>query len=228
MPTDLAFQLDVSLRMLAAAALGAGLGLEREVHGHPAGMRTHMLVALGSAIFTILSIYGFPQTPGTTGSDPGRIAAQIVSGIGFLGAGAIVKYGASIRGLTTAGSLWVVAAVGMAAGAGAVFVAVAGTLIALIALWPLHVLVQRLELAGAKTVRIRLHLKKLDEFGAVSQALLRERIEVRSIQSQKAAPGHDMDLEIKVGNKERYQKFLADVEHIAGVEVQSVSEAEEA
>jgi putative Mg2+ transporter-C (MgtC) family protein len=229
MPTDPAFQLDVSLRMLTAAALGAGLGLEREIHGHPAGMRTHMLVALGSAIFTILSIYGFPaNAPGTTSSDPGRIAAQVVTGIGFLGAGAIVKYGASIRGLTTAGSLWVVAAVGLAAGAGAYFVAITGTAIGLIALWPLHILVQRLELAGGKTVHLRLHLKKLDNFGRVSQALLRERIEVRSVQSQKAGSGHDMDLEIKVANRERFNSFLADLEHVSGVEVESVSQAEEA
>ena len=228
MPTDLAFQLDVSLRMIAAAALGAGLGLEREVHGHPAGMRTHMLVALGSAIFTILSIYGFPKTADTTGSDPGRIAAQVVTGIGFLGAGAIVKYGASIRGLTTAGSLWVVAAVGLAAGAGAFFVAVVGTLIGLVALWPLHVLVQRLELANGKTVHVRIHLKKLDAFGAVSEALLRERLEVRSVQSQKSGGCHDMELELKVGNRDRYHKFLADLEHVPGVEVESISQAEEA
>ena len=229
MPTDPAFQLDVSLRMLAAAALGAGLGLEREIHGHPAGMRTHMLVALGSAIFTILSIYGFPaNTPGTTSSDPGRIAAQVVTGIGFLGAGAIVKYGASIRGLTTAGSLWVVAAVGLAAGAGAFFVAVTGTVIGLVALWPLHVIVQRLELAGGKTIHISLRLKKLDNFGAVSQLLLREHIEVRSVQSQKGRTGHDMDLEVRMGNRDRYNTFLADLEHLPGVEVESVTQAEEA
>src|SRR5438045_6260094 len=100
MPTDLGLQVDLALRLLGAAALGAAIGAERERHGHPAGMRTHLLVALGSALFTVLSAYGFGaptgSAPGAT-VDPTRIAAQVVTGIGFLGAGAIIKYGTSIR-----------------------------------------------------------------------------------------------------------------------------------
>src|SRR5438093_9205782 len=107
MPLDVNLQLDLAARLLVASALGAAIGLEREIHEHPAGMRTHLLVSLGTAIFTVLSIYGFE---GITANgvaptvDPTRIAAQVVSGIGFLGAGAILKYGTSIRGLTTAAS----------------------------------------------------------------------------------------------------------------------------
>src|SRR5439155_1345682 len=104
-----------------AAALGLAIGFEREIHGHPAGLRTHMLVAVGSGLFTVLSAYGFREVsgavPNTAPIDPTRIAAQIVSGIGFLGAGAILKDGIVIRGLTTAASLWATSAVGMAAGA---------------------------------------------------------------------------------------------------------------
>src|SRR5919106_2515279 len=107
--------LGYALRLLLAAVLGACVGLEREIHEHPAGMRTHLLVSLGAAGFTVLSIAGFPSV----GADPARVAAQIVTGIGFLGAGAILKEGATIKGLTTAASLWVVASIGMAAGAGA-------------------------------------------------------------------------------------------------------------
>ncbi len=118
LPADLALQADLVFRMLVAAVLGAAIGLEREIHEHPAGMRTHLLVALGSAIFTELSIYGFGTGPGSPSIDPSRVAAQVVSGIGFLGAGAILKYGTSIRGLTTAASLWAAAAIGMAAGSG--------------------------------------------------------------------------------------------------------------
>src|SRR5256885_10105974 len=117
---DLGLQADLAVRMFVAAVLGAAIGLEREIHEHPAGMRTHLLVALGSAIFTVLSIFGFEGVGrGNVAAsvDPTRIAAQIVSGIGFLGAGAILKYGTSIRGLTTAASLWTAAAIGMAAGA---------------------------------------------------------------------------------------------------------------
>jgi uncharacterized membrane protein YhiD involved in acid resistance len=169
--TDIAFQFDILIRLLVAALCGAGLGLEREVHGHQAGMRTHMLVALGSAVFTVMSMYGFPKTPETAFTDPTRISAQIVTGIGFLGAGAIIKYGTNIRGLTTAASLWVVAAVGLSAGAGAYFLAVAGTLIGLLALWPLHVLVGRLGLRGGQLIRLQVELKKLEGFAAVSRVL---------------------------------------------------------
>ena len=100
-PIDLGEQLDISLRLVVASLLGAAIGLERELHAHPAGMRTHLLVSLGSAAFTVLSIFFFeaPAAPnGSLPTDPSRIAAQIVSGIGFLGAGAILKYGSSVRG----------------------------------------------------------------------------------------------------------------------------------
>jgi putative Mg2+ transporter-C (MgtC) family protein len=136
--SDLNLQLDLAWRLVAAAILGAVIGIERERHEHPAGIRTHMLVSIGSAAFTVLSIYSFGQ-----GSDPGRVAAQIVTGIGFLGAGSILKGGGTIHGLTTAASLWVVAAVGMAAGAGAWGVAVATTVIVLISLWPLQEIERR-------------------------------------------------------------------------------------
>jgi putative Mg2+ transporter-C (MgtC) family protein len=134
-PADVGF----ALRLLLAATLGALVGLEREIHDHPAGMRTHLLVSLGSAGFTVLSIAAFPSP----GADPARVAAQIVTGIGFLGAGAILKEGLSIHGLTTAASLWVVAAIGMAAGAGAWVTALTITAIAIVSLWPLRLIADR-------------------------------------------------------------------------------------
>jgi putative Mg2+ transporter-C (MgtC) family protein len=137
--TDLNLQLELAARLIIAAILGAAIGLERERRDHPAGMRTHLLVAVGSATFTVLSIEAFAAP----GADPARIAAQIVTGIGFLGAGAILKRGASIKGLTTAASLWAVAAVGMAAGAGAWGVAVAATVIVIVSLWPLRIIEER-------------------------------------------------------------------------------------
>jgi putative Mg2+ transporter-C (MgtC) family protein len=130
-------------RLALAAALGSVIGLERELRDREAGLRTHLLVALGSALFTIVSAFGFHDVlAGSPSSvvrlDPSRIAAQIVSGIGFLGAGAIIRQGLSIRGLTTAATLWVVAAIGMAAGAGYYSGAVLTTVVALVALWPLR------------------------------------------------------------------------------------------
>src|SRR5688572_500196 len=113
-------------------------------------MRTHLLVSLGSAGFTVLSIDVF----GVDG-DPGRVAAQVVTGVGFLGAGAILKEGATIRGLTTAASLWAVAAVGMAAGAGAWGVAVTATIIVIVSLWPLRLLSERFVGRNVHRIQIR-------------------------------------------------------------------------
>ena len=113
---------DVPQRLLLAAGLGAVIGLEREYHQKPAGLRTNILIALGSALITILSI-----SIGTAGSTPDRIAAQIVTGIGFLGGGAILRSGKSIHGMTTAATIWVNAAIGMAAGAGEFATASAAT-----------------------------------------------------------------------------------------------------
>ena len=111
------FSSDLILKLAAASLLGGALGLEREIHGRPAGLRTHFLVSLGAAAFMVLSPLVSAMGNDLLG-DPGRIAAQIVTGIGFLGAGAIVKEGVSIHGLTTAACLWVAAAIGMACGAG--------------------------------------------------------------------------------------------------------------
>jgi len=110
------FSSDLIIRLAIATLLGGILGLEREIHGRPAGLRTHLLVCLGSAAFMSMSPLIAVMNPNFPG-DPGRIAAQIVTGIGFLGAGAIVKEGVNIRGLTTAACLWVAAAIGMACGA---------------------------------------------------------------------------------------------------------------
>jgi putative Mg2+ transporter-C (MgtC) family protein len=132
------------LRLALAAVLGGLIGVERELREREAGLRTHLLVALGSALFTIVGAYGFhdflDSGEAVVRADPTRIAAQIVTGIGFLGAGAIIRQGFSVRGLTTAATLWVVAAVGLAAGAGYYSAAVITTALVLIALYPLRIM----------------------------------------------------------------------------------------
>ena len=131
------------LRLSLAAVLGGAIGLERELREREAGLRTHMLVSIGSALFTIVAAYGFhaflSSGANVVRADPSRIAAQIVTGIGFLGAGAIIRQGLSVRGLTTAATLWVVAAIGMAAGAGYYSGAALTTVIVLVSLWPLRI-----------------------------------------------------------------------------------------
>jgi putative Mg2+ transporter-C (MgtC) family protein len=125
-------------RLALAALLGGLVGVEREYRGHAAGLRTNILVSVGACLFTILSIEAFPSS--SANRDTARVAAQIVSGIGFLGAGAVFRDGDEVRGLTTAATIWLMAAIGMAAGAGDYFLAVAAvvlTLIVLVVLAPL-------------------------------------------------------------------------------------------
>src|SRR4051812_35982033 len=110
--------LDVVGRLGVATLAGALIGFEREQHGHPAGMRTHALAALGATLFTIAGAYGFGDVRPAT-ADPARVAAQVAAGIGFIGAGAVLRHGLAVRGLTTAATLWVTAALGVASGAGA-------------------------------------------------------------------------------------------------------------
>lgn len=117
-PLDIGIQLEAIFRLLLAGTLGAFVGYEREAHHRPAGLRTYILVSVGACLFTLVSILGFP------GSDPGRVAAQIVTGIGFIGAGTIIREHAAVRGVTTAAGIWAIAAVGMAAGTGLYLLAI--------------------------------------------------------------------------------------------------------
>lgn len=127
---------EVVLRLLLASLLCGAIGFEREVRDQPAGFRTHILLGLGAALFTLVSAYGFESFTraalrGSLQFDPTRIAAQIIAGVGFLGAGAIIRQGRDVRGLTTAASLWAASAIGMAVGAGYLFGATVATVLAL-------------------------------------------------------------------------------------------------
>jgi putative Mg2+ transporter-C (MgtC) family protein len=127
-------ELEMVLRLLLATFLGGVIGFQREISGKEAGLRTNILICLGSALFTVLSIYAFP------GSDPARIAASVATGIGFIGAGVILhRMGGEVVGLTTAATIWAVAAIGMAAGAGMYYIAPATTILVLIILMLPHV-----------------------------------------------------------------------------------------
>lgn len=141
---------ELVIRVLVAGGLGALVGLDRELSDQPAGLRTHVLVSLGAALFTLTGAYGVAGFEGQT--DPTRVAAQVVTGIGFLGAGAIIRQGFSIRGLTTAAGLWVTAAIGTAVGLGFYEGAIATTVCAVIALYALK-RVERLLLRKLKPGR---------------------------------------------------------------------------
>ena len=145
--------LELTLRLGVAALAAVCIGLERELRGHPAGVRTHALVSVGAALFTIAGAYGFSDVPHGPNVDPARIAAQVASGIGFLGAGAILRQGMGVTGLTTAATLWIAAAVGVAAGAGAYAAVIVGTAVMLALLVVLRFAKPVIaRLAGAVTV----------------------------------------------------------------------------
>ncbi|MBI4430596.1 MAG: MgtC/SapB family protein [Candidatus Omnitrophica bacterium] len=128
--------IDLITKLFLAALLGAAIGFEREFNEKAAGFRTHALVCLGSALIMEVSLHVYRGVGGISG-DPGRIAAQVVSGIGFLGAGTIIRGGAEVRGLTTAASLWTVAGIGLAVGAGMYVAALVSTVVVLIVLFAL-------------------------------------------------------------------------------------------
>lgn len=134
----------IILRVLLGAVLGAAVGIERERNAQPAGLRTHMILVIGATLAMVLSVnlgylYARPGTP----SDPARLAAQVISGIGFLGAGAILRYGFTVKGLTTATSLWTMAIVGLTVGAGYYLIGVITTLLILVVLALLNVIENR-------------------------------------------------------------------------------------
>jgi putative Mg2+ transporter-C (MgtC) family protein len=216
MDLEVGQQVALAFRLLEAAALGALIGLEREIHEHSAGMRTHLLVSVGSAAFTVLSIEAF-KSPG---SDPSRVAAQIVTGVGFLGAGAILKEGANVRGLTTAASLWAVAAVGMAAGAGAWGVAVVVTVVVILSLWPLRRLTNRF--VGHDQHRLLLTLTMADphRLGAVVEAISTHGGSIAHLASAHA-PGRGLtaDAEVRLPDVAAGVGLTAAIASLDGVEL---------
>jgi putative Mg2+ transporter-C (MgtC) family protein len=180
---------EVLVRIGLAAALGGAIGMEREIREREAGLRTHMLVSVGAALFTLVSAYAWHDfdfsTPEGIVFDPTRIAAQIVTGIGFLGAGAIIRQGLSVRGLTTAATLWVVAAIGMAAGAGYYVAAVLTTGLVLFSLWPLRILAHRVTARfQAEEGRLALELPAGTTTAAVVAAVEESGGLVRSLEFQ--------------------------------------------
>ncbi|MFC5450042.1 MgtC/SapB family protein [Paenibacillus aestuarii] len=179
-------QLHVTIRLLLAVLLGGLVGIEREVSSHPAGLRTHILVCVGSALVMLLSIYGFSAFVNETNVriDPSRLAAQVISGIGFLGAGTIIFNGRSITGLTTAASLWVVAGIGLAVGAGFYYPAVLACVMVLVSLWILNKVEHKY--FNGKKVRI-LQIRAFDQpgtLGHITNLLNKNNIDIRKIAMQ--------------------------------------------
>jgi len=211
-------------RLALAAALGAVLGFERELREREAGLRTHLLVSLGSALFTIVSAYGFREFLTSSGNvvsfDPTRIAAQIVTGIGFLGAGAIIRQGLSIKGLTTAATLWVVAAIGLASGAGYYSAAVITTAVALVALGPLRAQAYRFTRrlrreSGLLLVQLPAGQSPAEVIDAVDPEASIETIEVRQEGDRRT-----LELTVELPREEQARQLVArvaELDHVVAV-----------
>lgn len=205
--------LDILLRLLLAAALGAVVGVERERREWAAGLRTHMLVCLGSALAIVVSAFGFADVLGARNVvlDPSRIAAQVISGVGFLGAGTIIFLEREnvVRGLTTAAGLWVVAAIGLAAGAGMYIAAVAATAIAWATLAVLKPL-ERRYFARARVPRIRALLDATAELHAVEAMLAAGSASLQRMTLRRRDDGDELDLLFPRGTDPAAMARLAD------------------
>jgi putative Mg2+ transporter-C (MgtC) family protein len=216
---------ELLLRLALAAVLGGVIGIERELREREAGLRTHLLVSLGSALFTIVSAYGFhaflASGQSVVRADPTRIAAQIVTGIGFLGAGAIIRQGASVRGLTTAATLWVVAAVGMACGAGYYSAAALTVALVLLALYPLRIIAYKIVIRlRPEEGRLHVELPAGRKPGAVLDEIEQLGARVSSLDVSQEGDRRYLDLDVGLPrNTQRPQivSRIAELDDIAEV-----------
>ena len=224
---------EVAIRLLVTAVLCGVIGFERETRDQSAGFRTHILLGLGAALFTLVSAYGFTAfteaalQSGGRGIqfDPTRIAAQIVTGIGFLGAGAIIRQGMDVRGLTTAASLWAAAAIGMAVGAGYYFGAAATTIVVIAALYVLREVRNRL-LPRLRTDFGVLNVTFSDmgsEINEVVGTLERHSVEIRSLGAEIEGGRVTYTIQLRIPPRRSTQEALQEISALSGVERVSVS-----
>lgn len=189
---------EVIFRLTLACILGGLIGLERESLNRPAGLRTYTLVCVGSALAMVVSLEMYFQYYQTVNADPGRIAAQVISGIGFLGAGTIMREGATVRGLTTAAGLWVVACIGLAVGAGLYIPAVATTLIILFILIYFIRFEQRFTGMREYKGLLLVVADKPGQIGAIGSVLGDMGISIKNIQLSRLENEEDLEIELLI------------------------------
>ncbi|MDQ0878691.1 putative Mg2+ transporter-C (MgtC) family protein [Paenibacillus sp. V4I3] len=213
---------ELTLRIFAAATMGGVIGFEREWSNHAAGLRTHILVCIGSAAIMLLSIYGFNQFVDETNVriDPARLAAQVITGIGFLGAGAIMRNGSTVSGLTTAASIWVVAAIGLCVGAGFFYCAILATFMVLVSLfvlnkWEKHVFRFRKN----QDVVIRIH-DRMGTLDKISTLFVEQGIQVINVKLKPDNSGQnaygvgsiiELTFSVKMNNIEKLNRAIENI-----------------
>lgn len=219
--------LEFILRLAVAAALGGLIGLEREYRAKEAGFRTHFLVALGSALFMVLSMYGFDsminQSTQKLSYDPSRIASQVVPGIGFIGAGIIIFQKHVVKGLTTAAGLWVTSAIGLTCGAGMFILAAATTVLVLVGLEALHFVSSRF---ATRSILLTFNSDKQETIQNVLLSMRKAGIDIDSYEMQKTTQptgtSYQVSMEIKVKREEYQTRIMQFMEKMNGVSIQNI------
>jgi putative Mg2+ transporter-C (MgtC) family protein len=208
MPSDL----ELLGRLLLAAALGGAIGAERELNDQAAGLRTHMLLTIGACLFTLVSAYGFGGP-----TDPSRLAAQIVTGIGFLGGGAIVRHGLTVKGLTTAASIWATASVGVAIGAGSYLLGVGGAVLVVGTLFGLRRVSRLLQRWGVSREEFVLATRPGFDVEQIVEVVRHEKVDLRGLERQDADEEGRVVLVVKLPPRYRPEQLLDALGRLEGV-----------
>jgi putative Mg2+ transporter-C (MgtC) family protein len=201
-------------RLLLAAVLGGAIGAERELNDQAAGLRTHMLLTIGACLFTLISAYGFGSGIGT---DPSRLAAQIVTGIGFLGGGAIVRHGLTVKGLTTAASIWATASVGVAVGAGSYVLGIGGAVLVVGTLFGLRRVSNVLQRWGVSREEFALVTVPGFDVRRIVELVEGERVDLRGLEHHEDEDGDRVVLLVKLRPSYRPEQLLAALRRVEGV-----------
>ena len=199
-------------RLVVAALLGGAIGAERELNDQPAGLRTHMLLTIGACLFTLVSAYGFGR-----GTDPSRIAAQIVTGIGFLGGGAIVRYGLTVKGVTTAASIWATASVGVAIGAGSYVLGIGGAVLTVATLFGLRSADVVLRRWGVSRQEFLIEAHPGFDAERLAELVRREKVALRGLDRQDDDHATRITLLVKLPPGYRSERLLDALGRLDGV-----------
>jgi putative Mg2+ transporter-C (MgtC) family protein len=206
--------LELLARLLLAAVLGGAIGAERELNDQPAGLRTHMLLTIGACLFTLISAYGFG---GGTRTDPSRIAAQIVTGIGFLGGGAIVRHGLTVKGVTTAASIWATASVGVAIGAGSYVLGIGGAVLVVGTLFGLRRADVVLQRWGVSREEYLIEAAPGFDLERLAEVGRREKVSLRGMERQEDDDAVRITLLVKLPPGYRPARLLDALSQVEGV-----------
>lgn len=211
-------ELEVLKRLLLVTVLAGAIGVERERHGRAAGFRTHILVGVGACLVMLTGLHLWEATAGHAAIDPTRMAAQVVSGIGFLGAGTILRFRASVRGLTTAASLWAVAGVGLAVGAGFLIGAVASTVVVLTALFGFSRLERALRTSAYGTLVAEGEASGQDLVN-IRRVLAEYEVEIRDldIQAGDGSRSSRVELHVKLPDRQHMDEIIEELQQLKGI-----------